>query len=184
VQIRNSWFKRQSQKRIDLTPEKAAFYSLFMEELPHTKSCFVCGENNLLGLNLRFHSDGKIVEATFVARPEHCGFQGVIHGGILSTLLDEIMVWACAVNTRNFAFCAELNVRFIAPAAPDEELRMSAELLTNRRNKIFEARASIAGKDGVKATATGKYLPLPRERYKSLQQDMVGKSPQFLDGLL
>ena len=74
-----------------------------MHELPHTRSCFVCGESNPLGLQLRFHADGDEVRTRFVPRPEHIGFKGVVHGGLLATLLDEIMVWACAVRTKRFA---------------------------------------------------------------------------------
>jgi hypothetical protein len=77
-----------------------------MRELPHTKSCFVCGEANPAGLRQRFETDGRVVRARFTPRPEHAGFTGVVHGGILATLLDEIMVWACAVGTRRFGFAA------------------------------------------------------------------------------
>ena len=83
-----------------------------MKILPHTRSCFVCGESNPVGLKLRFHTDGRVVQTRFTPRPEHIGFKGIVHGGLITTLLDEIMVWACAVQTQRFAFCAELNVRF------------------------------------------------------------------------
>ena len=85
----------------------------------------------------------------------------MVHGGILATLLDEIMVWACAVQTGRFAFCAELSVRFLRPAGPDQLLVASAELVSNRRNKLFEARGELrnAGREIV-ATATGKYLAI------------------------
>src|SRR5215475_13925053 len=86
-----------------------------MQALPHTRSCFVCGEANPLGLKMRFETDGKIVHAKFSPRPEHIGFKGVVHGGLIATVLDEIMVWACAVQTKRFAFCAEMNVRFLNP---------------------------------------------------------------------
>src|SRR6185436_2207270 len=68
-----------------------------MKELPHTRSCFVCGESNSAGLNLRFETDGRIVQAHFVPRLEHVGFKATVHGGLIATVLDEIMVWACAV---------------------------------------------------------------------------------------
>jgi len=64
-----------------------------MRELPHTHSCFVCGEANPLGLKLRFESDGQIVRTRFTPCPDHMGFKDVIHGGLLATVLDEIMVW-------------------------------------------------------------------------------------------
>src|ERR1041385_3913787 len=63
-----------------------------MKILPHTRSCFVCGEANPAGLRLRFETDGQVVTARFTPRPEHIGFKQVVHGGIVATLLDEIMV--------------------------------------------------------------------------------------------
>src|SRR5512145_52366 len=65
-----------------------------MKELPHTYHCFVCGESNVRGLNLRFQTNGSEVEADYVPAAEHAGFSRTVHGGLLSTVLDEIMVWA------------------------------------------------------------------------------------------
>ncbi|MGB0578507.1 MAG: PaaI family thioesterase [Limisphaerales bacterium] len=147
-----------------------------MPELPHTHSCFVCGEKNPLGLNLRFHDEGEnIVSATFTPRREHIGFQNVTHGGVLATVLDEIMVWACAVATRRFAYCAEMTTRFHQPAPPGEELTVTSELTTNRRNRIFEAKAEIrtANQDLV-AEGTGKYLPIKTDQIPAMLQDVVG----------
>src|SRR6267154_5285639 len=109
-----------------------------MRALPHTRSCFVCGESNPIGLRLRFETDGRVVQTRFIPRIEHSGFKQIIHGGLIATVLDEIMVWACAVQTKRFAFCAEINVRFLSPARPGEELIATGKLATNRRNKIYE----------------------------------------------
>src|SRR3954469_25742322 len=108
-----------------------------MKELPHTHSCFVCGESNASGLKLRFIAEDGRVRTQFTAKPEHIGFKDTVHGGIIATLLDEIMVWACAVQTRRFAFCAELNVRFLKPLQPGQVSTVLAELVENRRNRIF-----------------------------------------------
>lgn len=146
-----------------------------MRELPHTHSCFVCGESNPLGLRQRFHTDGQIVRTSFTPRQEHAGFQGVVHGGILATLLDEIMVWACAVQARKFGFCAEMTVRYQHPAKPGEELIAEAELVQNRRDRIFEAKAELRNAAGqVVASATGKYMPIREADLAELQRDMVG----------
>src|SRR2546430_16646152 len=64
-----------------------------MLKLPHTKSCFVCGLNNPLGLKLDFETDGQNVRARFVPRTEHVGFRETVHGGLISTVLGEAMVW-------------------------------------------------------------------------------------------
>jgi uncharacterized protein (TIGR00369 family) len=146
-----------------------------MQELPHTHSCFVCGESNPGGLKLRFQTDGRQVTARFTPRPEHIGFKGVIHGGLLATVLDEIMVWACAVQTRRFAFCAELNVRFVQPLAPGEEAQVTGELVENRRDRIFTARGTVRNLAGqTLAEGTGKYMPIPREQLPPMFAELVG----------
>lgn len=151
-----------------------------MRELPHTHSCFVCGESNAFGLKLRFTTDGKIVQTRFLPRPEHSGFKQTIHGGIIATLLDEIMAWACAVATRRFGYCAELNVRYLNPLRPGVETEATAELVVNRKNRLFETKAELRDASGqVFATATGKYLPLKDTEWRGMMDDLVGDS-EFL----
>ena len=146
-----------------------------MQMLPHTRSCFVCGEANAAGLKLRFETDGRIVQTRFRPRPEHVGFKQTVHGGIIATLLDEIMVWACAVRTRRFAFCAELNVRFLGPLRPDAEVVAIGELAANRKNRIFEAKAVLRDQSGqTLAEATGKYLPIKAGDLSEMVTDFVG----------
>jgi uncharacterized protein (TIGR00369 family) len=146
-----------------------------MTPLPHTHSCFVCGESNAHGLQLRFHSDGRTVHTRFTPAAEHIGFKGVTHGGLLATVLDEIMVWAVAVASRRFAYCAEMTVRFQRPARPGEELTATAELVADGRGKIFEARGELRSPGGeVVATATGKYLPIPEAEVAGMLTELVG----------
>ena len=146
-----------------------------MKTLPHTYSCFVCGESNPSGLKLRFETDGRIVQTRFRPGLEHVGFKQTIHGGLIATLLDEIMVWACAVQTRRFAFCAELNVRFLNPVRPNEDLTAVGELVANRRDRLFEARAELRNQAGlVLAASTGKYLPIKNADVTEMATDFVG----------
>ncbi|MEN9575663.1 MAG: hypothetical protein RL514_3518 [Verrucomicrobiota bacterium] len=146
-----------------------------MTQLPHTHSCFVCGESNPHGLKLRFETDGRTVHTRFTPRAEHIGFKGVTHGGLLATVLDEIMVWAVAAPTRRFAYCAEMTVRFHQPAQPDVELLAVAELVANRREKLFEAKAELRTASGtLVATATGKYLPVPAQEVDGMLTELVG----------
>ncbi len=146
-----------------------------MKELPHTHSCYVCGESNPLGLQLRFETDGRLVRTRFRPRPEHAGFKGVVHGGIVATVLDEIMVWACAVSTKRFAYCAELNVRYQQPLKPGSEYVVTGELATDRRGRIYEAKASVADETGlVLVDAAGKYLPIKAASLADMVGDIVG----------
>ena len=145
-----------------------------MQELPHTRSCFVCGESNPLGLRLRFHTDGRIIRTEFTPRPEHIGFKAVVHGGLVATVLDEMMVWACAVPSKLFTFCAELTVRYHQPLRPGDPAVAQAELVSNRRNRIFEAKAELRDSGGMLlASATGKYLPIQEKDFVDLKAEMI-----------
>jgi len=146
-----------------------------VKTLPHTHSCFVCGEANPLGLKLRFETDGQVVKAKFTPRAEHIGFKGVVHGGLTATVLDEIMVWACAVATRQFAYCAELNVRYLQPLPPGTDTIATGELVANRKGRIFEAKGCLQTTTGQTiAEATGKYLPIKNADLSQLVTDFVG----------
>ncbi len=152
-----------------------------MKELPHTRGCFVCGEANPMGLNLRFHSDGQTVHTRFVPGAEHIGFRGVMHGGLIGTVLDEVMVWAVGVGTKRFSFCAEMTVRFLAPARPGTELEAVGLLVEDRRGRVFHARGELRAVDsgGLLATSTGKYLPVPADQLPAMAEDFVGGPPVF-----
>jgi uncharacterized protein (TIGR00369 family) len=148
--------------------------------LPHTRGCFVCGEFNPIGLRLRFETDGRVVTAKFTPRPEHAGFKRTLHGGLIATLLDEAMVWACAVQTRRFAFSAEMSVRFLRPAEPGQELAIIGELTENRRNRVFETKSELRDAQGqALASATGKYLPMADHVAAEMLTDLVGDMSFF-----
>jgi uncharacterized protein (TIGR00369 family) len=126
-------------------------------------------------LRLRFHTDGHLVRAEFTPRPEHIGFRDVVHGGIIATILDEIMVWACAVQVRKFGYCAEMSVRYQQPLRPGQVVVATGEMVANRRNRIFEAKAEIRSRDNsLMASATGKYLPLKADEMSGFLPDLVG----------
>jgi acyl-coenzyme A thioesterase PaaI-like protein len=146
-----------------------------VKSLPHTRSCFVCGEANPSGLKLRFETDGKLVRTTFVPLPEHAGFRATVHGGVLATVLDELMVWACAVPTRRFGYCAEMTVRYANPVAPGMKILGTAELALNRKNRIFEAKAELRTESGqLLASSTGKYIPIAAELTREMVTEFVG----------
>jgi uncharacterized protein (TIGR00369 family) len=131
---------------------------------------------------MRFETDGHQVLSHFHARTDHVGFKGTIHGGIIATVLDEIMVWACAVQTKRFAYCAELNVRFTSPLRPGQEVFASAEITNNRRNKLFEAKAELRDEAGVVlASATGKYLPIKENEAAEMLTDLRDGAGDLFD---
>jgi acyl-coenzyme A thioesterase PaaI-like protein len=63
---------------------------MIVEKQPNSRMCFLCGTENPIGLHLRFYTDdeGRCI-ARFRPKPEHQGYPGQLHGGIISSLLDE-----------------------------------------------------------------------------------------------
>lgn len=146
-----------------------------LRPLPHSRSCFVCGEANPLGLNLRFETDGRLVRTRFTPRTEHNGFRNIVHGGVIATVLDEILSWACAVHARRFSFCAELNVRYLSPMPTGGEVVLTAEVVNDRKGRLFEARGTAQDATGQTfAEASGKYIPLKNVNVAELATDLVG----------
>ena len=155
-----------------------------MQELPHSKSCFVCGWQNRSGLNLRFFTDRRVVEARFVPRAEHNGFVGVVHGGITAAVLDEVMVWACVVQQKRFCFSAEMTVRYLGPIQTGMELIARGEMLENKRERIYLAKGELLTLDGnVLATSTAKYMPIRSLDPTILLADFEGTEEQFREFL-
>jgi len=122
-------------------------------------NCFVCGKNNPNGLKLNFEidQDKKTLKTTFVASPTFQGWDGIVHGGIISTLLDEAM--AKLVYELGYqAVTASLEIRFKNPAPILEPLLVHGEI-TEVSKRLIRAKAHIAKEDGtILATGTSTFL--------------------------
>jgi acyl-coenzyme A thioesterase PaaI-like protein len=129
-----------------------------MESLPQTQSCFACGHSNPLGLNLAFRQDGDSILTTWVPVEHQTGFSNTIHGGLIATVLDEIMAWTCGVLGGRFAYSVDLQIRYSQPLQPGQEVTGIGFLNENRRKKIFNTGAKLMVGDTEIASATGKYL--------------------------
>ncbi|MBM4144852.1 MAG: PaaI family thioesterase [Nitrospira sp.] len=107
--------------------------------------CFVCGEQNPSGLHLRFSlQDGK-VRTEFTLQKVHQGYKDIIHGGLISTLLDEAMIKAALMQGMP-AVTAEITVRFKAPLMAGEKALVEAMILKMNK-KIIETSAIVKKTD-------------------------------------
>lgn len=140
-----------------------------MLQLPHTAGCLVCGRNNPIGLKITSYVDESTgqVRFDFVARPEHIGFQGVIHGGILATVLDEAMVWAATWSQKRFCLAGELTVRFRAIAEVGRTLTVTADT-TMVRPRLVTTVGRIHDGDRLIAEGAAKYVPLPLAEHQRM----------------
>jgi uncharacterized protein (TIGR00369 family) len=134
-----------------------------MQQLRDNQKCYVCGKNNPAGLAVDFEIDqaAKSIQATFVPSDLHQGFEGIVHGGILSALLDEAMA-KLTFNLGIPAVTAEMTVKFKAPTAPGDELFISGRI-THETKRLIQAEARIHRGPVVIAEATGKLLRISSE---------------------
>ncbi len=115
--------------------------------------CFACGTNNPNGLHLSFHYEDDCYVTSFKPQRCHQGYKGVLHGGIICTLLDEVMARA-ALDQGKPAVTARLEVRYVRPASTAGTLTARARLVEERK-KLIKAEAELI-EEGVGCVAKGK----------------------------
>jgi uncharacterized protein (TIGR00369 family) len=99
-----------------------------LKEIPSSRNhnCFGCSPTNPSGLQMRFRTDGKALYSR-VRVPAHlCGWSNIVHGGVLSTILDEIMSWSAIHLLKRIALTRTMTVEFIKPAPVGSELKAEA----------------------------------------------------------
>jgi acyl-coenzyme A thioesterase PaaI-like protein len=119
--------------------------------------CFVCSGSNPLGLALRYapQPDGS-VSASFLGNCTLEGYSGLLHGGLIATLLDGAMT-NCLFARGIRGLTAELKVRYHASVAASEEVFLQA-WLEDDAHELFQLRAELKQGGAVKASATGKFM--------------------------
>ena len=119
--------------------------------------CFVCGHKNPIGLKLDFSFDGKTIKTEFTPKKEHQGYQDIVHGGIILTLLDEAMV-KLAIAMGIPVVTAQMEIRLRRSLNVGQKITVTARLLKDTK-KILEAYAEAVATDNtVIADATGKLI--------------------------
>ncbi len=107
--------------------------------------CFVCGEKNPSGLHLKFSiHEGKAL-SEFVLQKTHQGYKDIVHGGIISTLIDEAMVKVALMQGMPVV-TAEITVRFKNPLMVGEKAVVEASIIKMNK-KIIETSAIVKKSD-------------------------------------
>ena len=141
---------------------------------PNSKMCLVCGLKNPFGLHTSFFElDNNELLAVFKPREEHQSYPGRLHGGIISTILDETIGRAIMILSEGdiWGVTVDLQIRFKKPVPLDEELRVVGRI-TKNSSRFFEGTGELLLQDGtVAATGHGKYLKVPLEKIADFDVD-------------
>lgn len=140
----------------------------------NSKMCLVCGLDNKFGLYTSFYEleNGELL-AIFKPRKEHQSYPGRLHGGIVSTILDETIGRAIMIAHEDayWGVTVEISVKFRQPVPLDQELRVIGRI-TRDSKRVFEGTGEVLLGDGtVAAEAHGKYLKMPLDKIADFDAD-------------
>ena len=135
---------------------------------PH--HCFACGELNETGLHLKLQlASGRCqVELTLSDRFE--GWEGLIHGGILCTILDEVMAWAL-VERDAWGVTARMSVDFRRPVLVGQAIRAEGWIVESKRRIQRTAGRIVDTHTGLEvAAAEATYVVATEARKRELKE--------------
>ncbi len=98
--------------------------------------CFACGQDNPIGLKIRFDVDGDACTAEFTPDENHVGFSDTVHGGIIYTALDDVTANILYRQGRK-AHTARCEIRYRQPARVGEKLKLKGWIESERRRLII-----------------------------------------------
>lgn len=128
---------------------------------PLNPACFVCGEENANGLRVPFQAVNRRSSATWTPGASWESYKGVIHGGIISSVLDEAMSKAI-LSGGDEAFTADLRIRFRKKVGVAEPVVVNGWVVSAAKRRI-SAEATLTSEDGEeKAHAWGVFLAVNR----------------------
>ena len=145
---------------------------------PNSKMCFICGLENPVGLKLRiYETEPGVVETTYTAPEYFQGYPGVLHGGIIATIIDEVSgrsLMGTAEQTR-FMFTARIEVKYRKNVPIGKPLRIVGKALKDRGHSA-EAWAGIYDADSGELLAEGNtvLVNVPQDRMDMSSLEEMG----------
>jgi acyl-coenzyme A thioesterase PaaI-like protein len=143
---------------------------------PNSKMCFICGLKNPVGLHLHIYEiEPGVVESSYIAPDHFQGYPGVLHGGIVGAILDELagrsQMGSNPLDPR-FMFTARLEVKYRKNVPIAKRLRIIGKA-GKSRGKTAEAWAGIYDMESGELLAEGNALLInvPREQFDHARFD-------------
>ncbi|HEX5827470.1 MAG TPA: PaaI family thioesterase [Candidatus Limnocylindrales bacterium] len=135
---------------------------------PH--SCFACGSLNAHGLHLVLHAGGGACWTEVTLDERFQGWDGIAHGGIVCTILDEVMAWAL-VDNDVWGVTARMNVDFKRPVPIGRRVRGEGRVREARRRVIYAEGVLRDAEDGTElARAEATFVAAPEAKKQALKE--------------
>jgi len=142
-----------------------------MKEIAKYSGCFICGGENDNGIQARFFFDGERAVSEITADKIFEGYRGIYHGGVISALLDEVMIKAILAQDI-YAVTAEITIKFIRPVKTGDRVKLTGKVTAKKGRLYLTEGQAVDHEDKPFATATGKYIEARPELKKILVQSI------------
>ena len=150
------------------------------EEMPWTplpradKACFGCGTDNIHGLGMTFESDGQKVRSQVMVHPHFRGWSNLVHGGVLATILDEVMSWTVIHLTGKLMLTKGMTIAFKKPVRIGARLTAVGHIIERKDERRVRVAAVIRDEQGsVCVRSEGDFVLFSREQF--LQMEVMPK---------
>jgi uncharacterized protein (TIGR00369 family) len=141
--------------------------------LPTSPGCFGCGQDNHNGLQMHLYIEDGKSKVDLVTDERFRGYEDRLHGGIIFSILDEVMAWAPTYARKRMCVSAEITIRFLHPLPIGIPITVEGEFVNDRR-LIWDTAGRILGRDStVYARAKGKYLPITKDKTLQIDDKMI-----------
>ena len=121
-------------------------------------NCFACSPDNKFGLQMKFFDDGENIVSIWTPKLHFDGWDGVIHGGIQATLIDEIGEWYVFTKIGRSAVTLNLDIRYKKPLNSGKgNITLKAKLSELNKNVATINISVYDGNNELCTTGTGKF---------------------------
>lgn len=137
--------------------------SKILQSIPNSENqtCFACGPNNPSGLKMKFSTDGKRVYSLIHAPSTMTGWDQTVHGGILTTMLDEVMGWGVIYLLKKIGMTKSITVDFNKAVYAGERLTVVGGIQEQQSDRESVMHGAIFNeKDTLCVEATGQFTTL------------------------
>jgi uncharacterized protein (TIGR00369 family) len=161
--------------------------NLLWKPLPNLdKECFGCGLENQSGLHMTFETNGEQIRTKLMVPSQFRGWSKLVHGGVISTILDETMSWAAIFLTKRFILTKQMTIQFLRPIYVGSSLCGIGYI----KEKTGERRAIVKAdlfddQDRLCATSEGEFVLFSKEQFAKLdilpEEDLRAMAGSFAD---
>ena len=104
----------------------------------HDYNCFGCSPYNSTGLQLKFYEIDDYIESEWITATQYEGYPGAVHGGIISTMIDEIAAWVMYIKARCAGVTSRMSIRYRKPVnSLEEKIILRGKLREVKRNLCY-----------------------------------------------